>query len=242
MKIKKLLTTIHKHSGHNNQGKITVYHRGGGHKRLYRKIDFKKSIRNIPAIVIRTEYDPYRTSNIALVGYKIGLLSYVLAYKNIKPGSIILNNTATPITEGNTLLIKNIPIGTIVHNIELKPGKGGQIARSAGSYAIIINKQADGYAVIKLVTGEFRLVPILCLATIGIVDSNQHSTKNKHKAGFSRWKNRRPIVRGVAMNPVDHPHGGRTKGGRPSVTPWGISTKGYKTVRKVNKFIIRRRS
>lgn len=242
MKIKKLLTTIHKHSGHNNQGKITVYHRGGGHKRLYRKIDFKKSIRNIPAIVIRTEYDPYRTSNIALVGYKIGLLSYVLAYKNIKPGSIILNNTAAPITEGNTLLIKNIPIGTIVHNIELKPGKGGQIARSAGSYAIIINKQANGYAVIKLVTGEFRLVSILCLATIGIVDSNQHSIKNKHKAGFSRWKNRRPIVRGVAMNPVDHPHGGRTKGGRPSVTPWGISTKGYKTVRKVNKFIIRRRS
>lgn len=242
MKIKKLLTTIHKHSGHNNQGKITVYHRGGGHKRLYRKIDFKKSIRNIPAIVIRTEYDPYRTSNIALVGYKIGLLSYVLAYKNIKPGSIILNNTAAPITEGNTLLIKNIPIGTIVHNIELKPGKGGQIARSAGSYAIIINKQANGYAVIKLVTGEFRLVSILCLATIGIVDNNQHSIKNKHKAGFSRWKNRRPIVRGVAMNPVDHPHGGRTKGGRPSVTPWGISTKGYKTVRKVNKFIIRRRS
>lgn len=239
--IRALTIGLKKKSGHNNRGKITVYNRGGGHKRKYRKIDFKRSLLNIPAIVLRIEYDPNRSANIALICYKNGILSYILAPKGLKSGDIIKSNIKTQATLGNSLILKNILIGTIIHNIELSPGKGGQLARSAGTYALLISKTKDGYAMLRLNSGETRMVSVLCMASIGIVSNIEHNNCIYGKAGHSRWINRKPVVRGVAMNPVDHPHGGRTKGGRPSVTPWGRSTKGMRTVRKKNKLILNRR-
>jgi large subunit ribosomal protein L2 len=240
--IKKLTIGIHKQSGHNNQGKITIYNRGGGHKRRYRKIDIKRSLINIQAIVLRIEYDPNRTANIALICYKNGILSYIIAPNNIKIGDIIQSGIKIQSKIGNSLIIKNIMVGTIIHNIELLPGKGGKIARSAGTYALLINKNKNGNAMLRLSSGEIRMVSVLCMATIGVVSNLKHNNINYGKAGALRWINRKPCVRGVAMNPVDHPHGGRTKGGRPSVTPWGRITKGMRTVLKKNKLVLSRRS
>jgi large subunit ribosomal protein L2 len=240
--IKKLIIGIHKKSGHNNKGRITIYNRGGGHKRKYRKIDLKRSLIKKKAIVIRLEYDPNRTANIALICYKNGILSYIIAPKDIKIGNIIETGIKVPTKIGNSLIIKNILIGTIIHNIELIPGKGGQLARAAGTYALLINKKNNGYAMLRLSSGEIRMISILCMATIGVVSNIKHNNKVNGKAGHSRWVNRKPVVRGVAMNPVDHPHGGRTKGGRPSVTPWGRITKGMHTVKHYNKLIIHRRN
>lgn len=178
------------------------------------------------------EYDPNRSANIALICYKNGILSYILAPNGLKIGSIIRSGIRTISTLGNSLLLKNILIGTIIHNIELIPGKGGQLARAAGTYALLVSKTDNGYAMLRLKSGETRLVSLLCMATIGVVSNIEHSNTIIGKAGASRWCNRKPNVRGVAMNPVDHPHGGRTKGGRPSVTPWGKPTKGMRTVLK----------
>lgn len=240
--IRDLIIGIRKKSGHNNHGKITVYHRGGGHKRKYRKIDMKRALVNNKAMIIRLEYDPNRSAHIALICYRNGILSYIIAPKNIKIGNVIESGIKVPIKVGNSLIIQNILIGTIIHNIELFPGKGAQLARAAGTYALLINKNNKGYAMLRLASGEIRMVSVLCMAAIGIVSNIKHNNQVYGKAGHSRWINRRPIVRGVAMNPIDHPHGGRTKGGRPSVTPWGRITKGMRTVRHYNKLIIHRRN
>jgi len=240
--IKGLIIGIHKKSGHNNQGKITIYNRGGGHKRNYRKIDLKRSLINIEAIVLRIEYDPNRSANIALICYKNGILSYIIAPNDIKIGDIIQSGIKIQSKLGNSIIIKNIMIGTIIHNIELVPGKGGKIARAAGTYALLINKYKNGFAMLRLSSGEIRMVSVLCMATIGVVSNIKYNNIIHGKAGALRWLNRKPCVRGVAMNPVDHPHGGRTKGGRPSVTPWGRITKGMRTVIKKNKLILNRRS
>nr|NP_066335.1 ribosomal protein L2 [Malawimonas jakobiformis]AAG13702.1 ribosomal protein L2 [Malawimonas jakobiformis] len=239
--INKLTIGLNKKSGHNNKGRITIYNRGGGHKQRYRKIDFKRSLINIPAMVIRIEYDPNRTANIALICYRNGILSYILAPNGLKVGSIIKSNIKAINTLGNSSILKNILIGTVIHNIELVPGKGGQLARAAGTYALLVSKTANGYAMLRLKSGETRLVSIFCMATIGVVSNIEHNNTIYGKAGASRWSNRKPVVRGIVMNPVDHPHGGRTKGGRPSVTPWGRPTKGMRTVTKKNKLILKKR-
>jgi len=239
--INKLTTGLSKKSGRNNLGRITVFTKGGGHSNNYRKIDFKRSLINIPAIVIRNEYDPNRSSFISLICYKNGILSYILAPKDIKEGDIVISGPKAETKVGNNLLLKNVLVGTIIHNIELKPKTIGKIARSAGNYALLISKRKDGYGMIRLSSGELRLVSLLCKVTIGILSNIDNKNTVHGKAGYSRWKGRRPIVRGVAMNPVDHPHGGRTKGGRPSVTPWGVLTKGYRTNKKTNKLIIQKR-
>lgn len=229
-KIYKLLTKSIQYAGRNNRGRITVFHRGGGNKKLYRIIDFKRSLFNIPALVKKIEYDPNRTANIALVAYKNGMLSYILAPKNISPGDIILaGSNSIDIKVGNTLPIKNIPIGSLIHNIELKPGKGGQLMRAAGTYAKLIKKDLlKAQALVRLHTGSWYTVSTEALATIGLVSNDNHKNLKLRKAGQSRWRNRRPVVRGVAMNPVDHPHGGgegKSKGGRHPVSPWGKLTK-----------------
>jgi|SRR5579885_587933 len=239
--VKSLTIGINKINGRNNQGRITVYQRGGGHKRKYRKIDFKRNILNIKAKVINIEYDPNRTANIALIGYRNGILSYIIASKDMIKNLEIESSIQAPIKVGNTLILKNILVGTVIHNVELVPGKGGQLIRAAGTYGVLIHKRKDGNALIRLSSGEIRLVSLYCRATIGIVSNIENNLVNYGKAGRSRWLGRRPVVRGVAMNPVDHPHGGRTKGGMPSVTPWGLPTKGYRTVKKKNKYIVSRR-
>ncbi len=233
--------------GRNNLGRITIWHRGGGHKKLYRIIDFKRSMQDVPATVERIEYDPNRTAFIALLKFDNGQHSYILAPQKLKVGDKIIasNSTDTDIKIGNCLPLKNIPVGTTVHNVEMKAGKGGQIARSAGSSVDLVGKDA-GYAQIKLRSGELRLVPLECYATIGVVSNPDQKNTNLGKAGRSRWLGRRPVVRGVAMNPVDHPHGGgegKTSGGRHPVTPWGFPTKGKKTRKnkRTAKFIVKRR-
>lgn len=242
---KKLVVGFKNSGGRNNKGRITIYHRGGGHKRRYRIIDFKRSLFDLEGKVIRIEYDPNRSAWIALISYKNGLMSYILAPENLNIGDIVMSSNGKNLNFkiGNAFPIKYIPIGTLIHNIELKPGKGGQIARSAGAYGQLIQKSGTGYAMIRLVSGELRMIPMECMATIGTVCNLDHKNINGGKAGYSRWKNRRPIVRGVAMNPVDHPHGGgegKTSGGRPSVTPWGKPTKGMPTrsKKKKNPFIL----
>jgi large subunit ribosomal protein L2 len=232
--------------GRNNLGRITSWHRGGGHKKSYRLVDFKRQKSGMSAKVERLEYDPNRTAFIALLKYKDGTLSYILAPQKLAVGDIVESGDNVDIKVGNTLLLKNMPIGTIVHNVEMKPGKGGQIARSAGSYAQLVGKDS-GYAQIKLRSGELRIVLIDCCATVGAVSNADHQNIKIAKAGRKRWLGRRPIVRGVAMNPVDHPHGGgegKTSGGRHPVTPWGKPTKGKKTRRNksTSKYIIRSRS
>lgn len=242
---KKLVKGFKNSGGRNNQGRITVHHRGGGHKRRYRIIDFKRSLFELEGVVKRLEYDPNRSAWIALICYKNGLISYILAPENLNVGDVIMSSNGKNLNFkiGNAFPIKYIPIGTLIHNIELKPGKGGQIARSAGTYAQLIQKSESGYAMIRLSSGELRMIPMECMVTVGIVSNVDHKNINEGKAGNSRWKNRRPTVRGVAMNPVDHPHGGgegRTSGGRPSVTPWGKPTKGMPTrsKKKKNPFIL----
>lgn len=243
---KKLVKGLTKSGGRNNQGRLTMFHIGGGHKRLYRVIDFRRNLFDIPAIVKRIEYDPNRSAWIALIAYLNGVYSYILAPNGLNIGDSIISGEEAPIKIGNSMPLKNIPIGTLLHNIELKPGKGGQLSRSAGSYAQLIKKDDSPYAMIRLSSGEQRLVPLSCMATVGTVSNLDHKNINLGKAGATRWLNRRPTVRGVAMNPVDHPHGGgegRTSGGRPSVTPWGKPTKGKPTrsPRKKNPFILTKR-
>lgn len=231
--------------GRNNQGRITVWHRGGGHKRRYRLIDFRRRRDDQPATVERLEYDPNRSAFIALIRYPDGAQAYILAPQRLAPGDTVVSGDRTDIKPGNCMPLRNMPVGTIVHNIELKPGAGGQLARSAGSYAQLLGKDADR-VVIRLVSGEQRLVRADCRASVGPVSNPDHQNAKLGKAGRSRWLGRRPHVRGVVMNPVDHPHGGgegRTSGGRHPVTPWGVSTKGHRTRsnKSTDRWIIRRR-
>ena len=243
---KSLLVSLKKSGGRNANGRITSRHQGGGHKQKYRIIDFRRDKRSIPATVASIEYDPNRSARIALLFYADGEKRYILAPLDLKVGDVIINGPEADIKPGNSLPLRAIPLGTVIHNIELKIGKGAQLARSAGTFAQLMSKEGK-YSQIKLPSGEVRLVLQDCYATIGQVGNVDHENVNIGKAGRSRWLGRRPKVRGVAMNPVDHPHGGgegRTSGGRHPVTPWGIPTKGYKT--RTNKtsdrFIIKTRS
>jgi large subunit ribosomal protein L2 len=234
--VKTLTEGLSEKAGRNNHGRITARRRGGGHKRKYRMIDFKRTKLNMSATVERIEYDPNRTAFIALIKYEDGELNYILAPQRVQAGDVIVAGPGSDIKPGNALPLNNIPIGTIVHNVEMKPGKGGQIARSAGTYVQIVGRDS-GYAQVKLTSGELRLVRGECMATIGAVSNPDQSNIKIGKAGRKRWLGKRPAVRGVAMNPVDHPHGGgegRTSGGRHPVSPWGKPTKGKRT-RKRNK-------
>lgn len=241
-----LLRKKNKHSGRNNNGHITVRHQGGGHKQKYRIIDFKRNNKDgIYAKVERIEYDPNRTAFIALLCYKDGERRYIIAPKGLKIGMELVSGTSSPIKFGNCLPIQNIPVGTTIHCIELKSGKGAQMARSAGSSAVLLAKEGV-YAQLKLRSGEIRKVHVLCRATIGEVSNEEQSLKKIGKAGANRWLGIRPTVRGVAMNPIDHPHGGgegKTGIGRVPVSPWGTPTKGYRTRRnkRTNNMIVRRR-
>ncbi|MDP4708779.1 MAG: 50S ribosomal protein L2 [Rickettsiaceae bacterium] len=243
---KPLTEGLTKTGGRNNRGRITSRHRGGGHKRLYRIIDFKRNKLDCVATIERIEYDPNRSAYIALVKYDDGVFSYILAPAKMKAGDKVVSGASADIKTGNCLPLKNIPVGTIVHNVEMKPGKGGQIARSAGTSVSIVGKDS-GYAQIKLSSSEVRLIPLDCMATIGILSNADKKNTIIGKAGRNRWLGKRPHVRGVAMNPVDHPHGGgegKTSGGRHPVTPWGKSTKGKKTRNNklTSKFILKRRT
>jgi large subunit ribosomal protein L2 len=231
--------------GRNNLGRITVRWRGGGHKRTYRLVDFKRRKLDVVGVVERVEYDPNRTAFLALLKYPDGELAYILAPQRLGVGDSVIASMHADVKPGNAMPLSAMPVGTIVHNVEMKPGKGGQIARSAGAYAQYVGRD-QGYAILRLNSGEQRLVPQSCFATVGAVSNPDHSNINIGKAGRNRWLGRRPSVRGVAMNPVDHPHGGgegRTSGGRHPVTPWGKSTKGAKTRRNkaTDKFIVRSR-
>ena len=243
---KSLLETLKKSGGRNSNGRLTARHIGGGHKQKYRLIDFRRDKLNIPATVATIEYDPNRSARIALLNYVDGEKRYILAPHNLKVGDKIIASADADIKPGNALPIKAIPLGTIIHNIELKIGKGGQLARSAGTFAQLMNKEG-AYAQVKLPSGEVRMVLQGCMATIGQVGNIDFENISLGKAGRSRWLGRRPKVRGVAMNPVDHPHGGgegRTSGGRHPVTPWGIPTKGYKTRtnKRSTRFIVKKRT
>ncbi|MCK9489208.1 MAG: 50S ribosomal protein L2 [Xanthomonadales bacterium] len=234
-----------KTGGRNNRGRITTRHRGGGHKQHYRIIDFKRDKEGIPARVERIEYDPNRTANIALLVYVDGERRYIIAPKGIQVGDQLMSGRDVPIRIGNTLPLRNMPIGSQVHCIEMKPGKGAQMARSAGTSCQLVARE-QGYATLRLRSGEMRKVPAECRATIGEVGNSEHSLRKLGKAGAKRWLGIRPTVRGVVMNPVDHPHGGgegKTSGGRHPVTPWGVPTKGYKTRtnKRTTQFIVRRR-
>ncbi len=232
--------------GRNNTGRITARRMGGGHKRTYRIIDFKRTKFDMPATVERLEYDPNRTGFIALVKYTDGTLAYILAPQRLKAGDVVVSGEKVDVKPGNAMPLRNIPVGTIVHNVELKAGKGGQLARSAGTYLQLVGRD-QGYAQLKLPSGELRMVRGECMATIGAVSNPDQSNVVIAKAGRNRWLGKRPSVRGVAMNPIDHPHGGgegRTSGGRHPVTPWGKPTKGKKTRQNkgTDKLIIRRRA
>jgi large subunit ribosomal protein L2 len=240
-----LVRAMKKSGGRNTNGRITTRHRGGGHKRRYRIIDFKRNKDGIPAKVASIEYDPNRSANIALLHYADGEKRYILATTGMVVGDIVNSGQGSEIKPGNALCMKDIPLGTQIHNIELNVGHGGQIVRSAGNYAQLMAKEGR-YAQVKLPSGEVRLIPLECKATIGQVGNISHMGVSLGKAGRSRWKGRRSHVRGVAMNPVDHPHGGgegKSSGGRHPVTPWGVPTKGYKTrTRKdSDKLMIKRR-
>ena len=243
---RKLVAALKKSGGRNNQGRITIRFRGGGHKRKYRIIDFRRDKFEVPGTIETIEYDPNRTARIALVKYSDGERRYILAPLGIKVGDgIISTDKEAEILPGNALPLKNIPVGTTIHNIEYKPGRGGQIARTAGASATLMAKEGR-YALIKMPSGELRKIILECRATIGQIGNVEHGNIKVGKAGRSRWSGARPHVRGTVMNPVDHPHGGgegKTKGGRIPVTPWGKPTKGYKTRRnkRTQKFIVRRR-
>ncbi|KAA0688507.1 50S ribosomal protein L2 [Azospirillum brasilense] len=243
--VKTLTEGLTKSGGRNNTGRITARRMGGGHKRVYRLVDFKRRKFNVPAIVERLEYDPNRTAFIALIKYEDGTLSYILAPQRLKVGDTVVAGEKVDVKPGNAMPLKNIPVGSVLHNVELKPGKGGQLARSAGTYLQLVGRDG-GYAQLKLPSGELRVVRGDCMATLGAVSNPDNMNTNKGKAGRSRWLGIRPSVRGVAMNPIDHPHGGgegRTSGGRHPVTPWGKPTKGKKTRhnKKTDGLILRRR-
>ncbi|WP_069285382.1 50S ribosomal protein L2 [Aerococcus urinaeequi] len=245
---KTLLESQSKRAGRNNNGRITVRHHGGGHKQAYRIIDFKRNKDNVEGLVKAIEYDPNRSANIALIHYTDGIKTYIIAPKGLQVGARISSGEAADIKVGNALPLKNIPVGTLVHNIETKPGKGGQLVRSAGASAQVLGKE-DKYVLVKLASGEVRMILGTCRATIGVVGNEQHSLINVGKAGRSRWAGKRPTVRGSVMNPNDHPHGGgegKAPIGRPSpMTPWGKPARGIKTRDKnarSNKLIVRRRN
>lgn len=232
--------------GRNNAGRITTRHRGGGHKQRYRQIDFKRNKAGVPAQVERIEYDPNRSAHIALLLYADGERRYILAPRGVQAGTPIHTGSDAPIKPGNAMPLRNIPVGTLVHNIEMKPGKGGQIARSAGSSVQLVAREGD-QATLRLRSGEMRKVHSECMATIGEVGNAEHNLRSLGKAGAARWRGVRPTVRGVAMNPVDHPHGGgegRTSGGRHPVSPWGTPAKGYRTRKnkRTDNMIVRRRN
>jgi large subunit ribosomal protein L2 len=240
-----LLATIKKTGGRNNQGRITTRHVGGGQKRHYRIIDFKRNKIDIPAVVERLEYDPNRTANIALVLYKDGERRYIIAPKGLQVGQQILSADIVPVKPGNCMYLRNIPLGSTLHCVELKPGKGAQLARSAGTSVQLVAKEG-AHVTLRLRSGEMRKVLADCRGVFGEVSNSEHNLISLGKAGASRWRGIRPTVRGVAMNPVDHPHGGgegRTSGGRHPVSPWGMPTKGYKTRKnkRTDKMIVRRR-
>ena len=230
---KPLTKGLIKSGGRNNCGRTTVWHRGGGHKRLYRVVDFQRKLRDVAGVIRRIEYDPNRTARIALVDFEGHRPAYLLAVDGMKPGETILaGDTGVDIRPGNSMPLETMPVGTLVHNIELRPGQGGKLARAAGTVATLVKKGVDGYAVVRLPSGEQRLVLSRCFATVGTLSNREHHNRVLGKAGAKRWLGVRPTTRGVAMNPVDHPHGGgegRTSGGRPSCTPWGVQTKGKKT-------------
>ncbi|HHB82385.1 MAG TPA: 50S ribosomal protein L2 [Devosia sp.] len=244
--VKKLTEANTSKGGRNNRGRITMRRRGGGHKRTYRVIDFKRTRFDIVATVERLEYDPNRTAFIALITYSDGEQAYIIAPQRLAAGDKVVSSMeAVDVKPGNAMPLEKMPVGTIVHNIEMKPKKGGQVARSAGAYAQYVGRD-HGWAILRLNSGEQRIVHGSCMATVGAVSNPDHSNTNLGKAGRSRWLGRRPSVRGVAMNPVDHPHGGgegRTSGGRHPVTPWGVPTKGKKTRsnKSTDKFIVRSR-
>ena len=243
--VKSLLERKKQRAGRNNKGRITSRHRGGGHKKHYRIIDFKRDKDSVKAKVERLEYDPNRTANIALVLYEDGERRYIVAPENLVVGDLIESGPSSPISVGNCLPLSNMPLGTVVHCIEMFPGKGAQIARSAGSSAQILAIEGR-YTTIRLRSGEVRKVLSDCKATVGAVSNSEHALRSVGKAGAKRWLGRRPKVRGVAMNPIDHPHGGgegKTSGGRHPVSPWGVPTKGFRTrkKKKKNSLIVRRR-
>ncbi len=240
-----LLEPLKKHGGRNNAGRITARHRGGGHKRRFRRIDFRRNKIGVPAKVFAIEYDPNRSARIALLNYADGEKSYILAPDRLRVGDEVLSSRHADIKPGNSLPLRFIPLGTLLHNIELKKGRGGQMARSAGTSAQLLAKD-DKYAHVRLPSNEVRLVNVDCRATVGQLSNVEHAQIRIGKAGRARWLGRRPSVRGVAMNPVDHPMGGgegRSSGGRHPCTPWGVPTKGYKTRknRATDKFIVKRR-
>jgi large subunit ribosomal protein L2 len=242
---KPLVENLHRSGGRNNHGELTSWWRGGGHKRLYRIIDFKRDKKDIPGKVSTIEYDPNRSARIALVTYADGEKRYILQPLGLKVGDAVIAGDNVDILPGNALPLKNIPLGTMLHNVELKPGKGGQIARSAGSSVQLVAKEGD-YASVKMPSGEIRHIAMVCYATVGQVGNIDHENVSIGKAGRNRWLGWRPHNRGVVMNPVDHPHGGgegKTSGGRHPVSPWGLPTKGYKTRNRksTDKFIVQRR-
>ena len=244
--VKALTEGLSKSGGRNNHGRVTMWHRGGGHKRTYRMVDFKRRGKfGMPAKVERIEYDPNRTAFIALIKYEDGELSYILAPQRLQVGDAVIADERVDVKPGNAMPLANVPIGTIVHNVEMKLGKGGQIARSAGTYVQLVGRE-QGHALLRMTSGEMRMVRAECRATIGAVSNPDHQNIVIGKAGRNRWLGRRPSVRGVAMNPIDHPHGGgegKSSGGRHPVTPWGKPTKGKKTRhnKSTDRLIIRRR-
>lgn len=240
-----LVEKLKKSGGRNNQGRITVRHIGGGQRQKYRLVDFKRDKDGIPGRVERLEYDPNRTALIALIAYTDGEKRYIIAPSNLEAGATVVSGADSPISVGNCLPLKNIPVGTTIHCVEMKAGKGAQMLRSAGCSGQIVAKEGI-YATLRLRSGEMRKIHVLCRAVIGEVSNSEHSLRSLGKAGAKRWRGIRPTVRGVAMNPVDHPHGGgegRTSGGRHPVSPWGVPTKGYKTRsnKRTDGFIVRRR-
>jgi large subunit ribosomal protein L2 len=240
--IKMLVEGQSRSGGRNNGGRITSRHIGGGHKQAYRLIDFRRRKHDMTAEVERIEYDPNRTAFIALIKYQDGERSYILAPQRLAAGDMVVSGQKVDVKPGNAMALASMPIGTIVHNVELKAGRGGQLARSAGSYVQLVGRDA-GWAILKLNSGETRKVRAECFATVGAVSNPDHSNQVTGKAGRTRWKGRRPTVRSIAMNPIDHPNGGRTKGGKHWATPWGKPTKGYKTRKNkaTEKYIIRSR-
>ncbi len=243
--VKGLTEGKHSSGGRNNRGRITVFQRGGGHKRRLRTVDFKRR-KEGAAEVVRLEYDPNRSGFLALIKYEDGELSYILAPQRLAAGDKVVAGEKVDVKPGNAMPMRSIPVGTIIHNVEMKPGKGGQLARSAGTFAQLVGRDA-GYALLRLSSGEVRMVRAECMATIGAVSNPDRQNISIGKAGRNRWLGKRPVVRGVAMNPIDHPHGGgegRTSGGRHPVTPWGKGTKGTKTRhnKTTDRYIVRRRT
>ena len=243
--VKRLTEGLTKKAGRNNTGRITARRRGGGHKRSYRIVDFKRNKLDVPATVERLEYDPNRTAFIALINYEDGEQAYILAPQRLQEGDTVIAGQKVDVKPGNAMPLGSMPVGTIIHNVEMKPGKGGQIARSAGTYVQYVGRDGD-YSILRLSSGEQRIVHMRCMATVGAVSNPDNKNVKLGKAGRKRWAGKRPSVRGVAMNPVDHPHGGgegRTSGGRHPVSPWGKPTKGKKTRsnKSTDKFIVRSR-